>query len=107
MPMNRKLYPPNWDEIAHGIKSAVDWQCTKCGKQCLYPSLERYVAYKSDRTYWAIHTLTVHHRDHNPANNSPDNLVALCAPCHRRQHAHDMVYGIPNKDQLSLHLANV
>lgn len=101
MPMNRKLYPANWDAIATEIKASVDWQCEKCGKQCLTPSLERFEAYKRDRTYWAIHTLTVHHIDHTPANCDRSNLVALCAPCHRRVHAHDKRYGAPNPNQLS------
>ncbi|NJM78270.1 MAG: HNH endonuclease [Acaryochloridaceae cyanobacterium RU_4_10] len=28
--------------------------------------------------------LTVAHLDQDPSNNSPDNLKALCAPCHLR-----------------------
>lgn len=27
-----------------------------------------------------------HHRDENTHNNTPDNVVWLCAPCHRRGH---------------------
>jgi hypothetical protein len=28
----------------------------------------------------------VHHKDCNPANNAPDNLIRLCVPCHRKSH---------------------
>lgn len=31
--------------------------------------------------------LHVHHKDQNPANNAPDNLVTLCGSCHRLSHA--------------------
>lgn len=30
--------------------------------------------------------LHVHHKDRNPANNSPENLQTLCASCHLRLH---------------------
>ncbi len=28
----------------------------------------------------------IHHKDHNPLNNSPENLVRLCKSCHAKQH---------------------
>lgn len=31
--------------------------------------------------------LDVHHKDRNRENNSLDNLVLLCRPCHQRRHA--------------------
>lgn len=30
--------------------------------------------------------LHVHHKDRNPANNSPENLTTLCGSCHLRLH---------------------
>ncbi len=33
--------------------------------------------------------LQVHHRDGNPLNNEPSNLVTLCASCHMRLHWQD------------------
>ncbi|MBE0435216.1 MAG: HNH endonuclease [Methylomicrobium sp.] len=32
-------------------------------------------------------TLHVHHADENPLNNSPSNLMTLCAQCHREAHS--------------------
>ena len=29
----------------------------------------------------------VHHKDKNPLNNDPSNLMRLCKSCHRKQHA--------------------
>lgn len=31
----------------------------------------------------------VHHKDKNPRNNSQDNLMSVCQPCHERIHAQD------------------
>lgn len=30
--------------------------------------------------------LSVHHIDHNPLNNDPENLITLCQSCHRSHH---------------------
>jgi 5-methylcytosine-specific restriction enzyme A len=29
----------------------------------------------------------VHHKDHDPHNNDPDNLESLCVRCHQREHS--------------------
>jgi 5-methylcytosine-specific restriction endonuclease McrA len=101
MPWKRSLYPANWDEIALAIKTAAKWKCQHCGKQCLKP-YEVSDAHAKDTSSWAFFTLTVHHIDHNPGNNSTENLIALCAPCHLYRHARDKRYGKPNPAQLSL-----
>jgi hypothetical protein len=79
MPMDRTLYPNNWPAIATRIKTAAGWRCKQCGRGCynpLFPSVR-----KPDRRL----VLTVHHKDHDPQNNDPDNLEALCAPCHLKK----------------------
>jgi 5-methylcytosine-specific restriction endonuclease McrA len=101
MSMNRALYPDNWEEIALEVKIAANWRCQACTKHCLEPH-QVYEAHKANISAWATYTLTVHHIDHVPANCDRTNLIALCAPCHRRQHAHDKRYGKPNTQQLSL-----
>lgn len=77
MPMKRKLYPKDWDQIAAAKKEAAGWKCEQCGKQCRKPG-EPFDTHSR--------TLTVHHIDRNPGNNSPDNLVALCPACHLEAH---------------------
>lgn len=110
MPMNRALYPANWEAIALEIKTAANWTCTQCGRPCRRPgeSVAKFV----DRLAGSIHvgyldelyeevcdeetggyataekpqrfTLTVAHLDHIPENCDRSNLRALCAPCHCR-----------------------
>lgn len=81
MPMNRKLYPKDWEAIAFRIKAEANWCCSECSKQCLQPGEK--ISSLSER---GRRTLTVHHRDEQPQNCSRENLVALCAPCHLRAH---------------------
>jgi len=68
---DKSLYPPDWAEIALREKERAHWMCEECGADCHAPSSQH-------------NRLTVHHLDHNPANCAPDNLIALCAPCHLR-----------------------
>ena len=77
MPMKRELYPADWKAIAEAKKEAVGWICEDCGKQCRKPE-EPFDTHSR--------TLTVHHIDEDPGNCSPENLIALCAPCHLRRH---------------------
>jgi hypothetical protein len=78
MPMERNLYPPNWEDISTRKKESVAWRCEECGKQCRKPG-EPFDTHKN--------TLTVSHQDHNPANCEAENLRALCAPCHLKYDA--------------------
>lgn len=99
MPWNRKLYPKNWEEIAYGIKQAAGWKCQECGKECrrpgetLFDLINRQVGgnwrdnaelawdLTEHPTKWV---LTVAHLNHRPEDCRPENLRALCAPCHCR-----------------------
>lgn len=78
MPMQRELYPKNWDEIARTIKDRAGWKCEVCGKQCRKPG-EPFDTHRR--------TLTVAHLDHDPANCADENLKAMCAKCHLRYDA--------------------
>jgi hypothetical protein len=106
MPINRSLYPDNWEAIAHSIKTAANWTCEECGKPCRPPGVsqadtEQWLTdhHRSwlPRLYQEVYdeelgiinvpkpqrfTLTTAHLDHNPANCDSSNLKALCAPCH-------------------------
>lgn len=78
MPMEKGRYPADWKRIAQSVKEAAGWKCQQCGKQCRRPG-ERLDTHQR--------TLTVHHLDHMPEHCEPENLVALCAPCHLRMDA--------------------
>ena len=85
----------------------VDWsnnwqKCNKAAK-VLYKDLKelsRHIArsLKSNQVEcelcWGKNNLQVHHIDKNPFNNSADNLVKLCLPCHAEAHKGEQVYNI-------------
>lgn len=83
MPMDKGRYPANWKQIALAVKEAAGWKCQGCGKQCRRPGEKLDTPGKAGHQY----TLTVHHKDHRPENCQPENLIALCAPCHLRADA--------------------
>lgn len=78
MPMEKARYPADWKEIAFRIKENAEWKCQKCGKQCRKPG-EPFDTHRN--------TLTVAHLNHTPEDMRPDNLMAMCAPCHLRYDA--------------------
>ena len=87
MPMNRKLYPKNWKEIALVVKNESNWTCEKCGKMCRRPGERLAAFYKRINEWKAVankpqsFTLTcANSPDREPANFARDNLIALCAP---------------------------
>ena len=75
MPIDRKKYPDNWDEIAFFVKSRARWICQHCGKQCRKPG-EQFDTHKR--------TATTAHLKHKEFNCTLKNLACLCAPCHIR-----------------------
>ena len=102
MPMDRSLYPANWDELAYAIKESVNWCCEACGRPCRRPDETREAAifrltlteHPTVSELWEPNgadsavsklgrfKLTVAHLDHVPQNCDLANLKALCAPCH-------------------------
>lgn len=88
MPMQRHLYPANWDAIALQVKTDANWQCQQCRKECrrAKESLSDFITRVEEAVEKPTRfTLTVaHYPDPNPANVAKDNLLALCAPCHLR-----------------------
>jgi len=109
MPMNRALYPENWEAIALEIKEAANWTCQNCGRPCRrlgvswddfadwifnkspawWSELEEEV-YDNQTGEWGYvpkvqrFTLAVAHLNHHPEDSRPENLKALCTPCHCR-----------------------
>lgn len=106
MPMDRKLYPANWDEIARQIKESVNWTCEGCDRPCRKPGetdqdlIDRIALTEwsrdlfsevSDDEHGLVQvpklnrfTLTVAHLDHIPENCDRSNLRAWCSVCHCR-----------------------
>lgn len=108
MPMNRKLYPDNWEAIALAIKTEVNWTCENCGRPCRRPGesdgdlcdrigtdqpdwFDDLYEYEQHELWGEVpklkltrFTLTVAHLDHRPENCDRSNLRAWCAPCHCR-----------------------
>lgn len=93
-------YPENWNEIANAIKQQSGYCCQRCGMQCLPPGNSyRHLPRRVRSKY----TAQVHHRDRQPFNNNPNNLVTLCTGCHL--YYHQGKKGNITPGQLSLSLA--
>jgi hypothetical protein len=107
MPMDRSLYPKNWNAIAAEVKTKADWICQECGKPCRRPNedwlefvgrllsdvREDWYELTSDEVindigeYGVIErpqrfTLTVAHLNHQPQDCRLENLRAMCSTCH-------------------------
>lgn len=87
--MTRGEYPQEWPAIAETVKELAGWRCAVCEVP------------HNDNAATGEH-LTVHHRDGDPVNCSPENLVALCQRCHLRAQAHLIKYRVPNELQIPL-----
>lgn len=73
MPMDRSLYPPDWEQISTYIRfTRAKGVCERCGAVHGQPH-----PVTGSRV-----VLTTAHLDHNPANCADDNLQALCQHCH-------------------------
>lgn len=102
--MKDKRYSSDWMAIATNKKQAVGWVCERCGVQCLRPGEGRNLS-------WDIHEkkrreLQVHHCDHNPANNAPENLMAVCSICHLDYHRGGRGSITPGQLEMALDLPN-
>lgn len=76
-----KDYPPDWAEISLACKEAANWTCQECGEKFINKCSSKFVTEGGRRK---LLILTVHHKDRNPLNCKPENLVVLCSPCHCR-----------------------
>ena len=93
---NKKLYPANWNEIREAILKRANNRCEFCGVenhikgfrtksgQFLRTDNNELNARIAECLHHKIFkiVLTIAHLDHNPKNNSPENLRALCQKCH-------------------------
>lgn len=76
MPMQRHLYPHDWEQISKRARKRAGWRCE-------WPGCERKQGdvIQGRRGPYRV-VLTVAHLDHNPANCDPANLRAWCQPHH-------------------------
>jgi hypothetical protein len=77
MSMKYHDYCLGWKELSEEIKSANQYICQECGRQCRTPGE------KFDNQRW---TLTVAHYFHDYEEEEVF-LACLCAPCHLRHDA--------------------
>lgn len=109
MPMlsrTRWCRPTDWPQISHHVRFVrAKGRCEHCGRphghevRCLpdgrwfdveahgwrdghgrpapWPDVVEYAGHRSTRVI-----LATRHKDHDPSNNQPANLVALCQRCH-------------------------
>lgn len=75
MPIDKKRYPPDWEERSDRIKQRDDFTCRHCGATAEQEGV----------------VLTCAHLDHDETNweVKDDRLITLCAPCHLRYDAPD------------------
>lgn len=113
MPMDRKLYPRNWEELSHRIRfERAGGLCERCGVAhgakgardlsgqwhdehsiiCMKSDVGEALFGEYPKIIRII--LTCAHLDHNVKNNADDNLMALCQLCHNR---HDVEYRTRNR----------
>jgi hypothetical protein len=133
MPLERDRYPDDWTALSRSVKAAANWTCQHCGRPCrkAYESLDA-LSYRLNEHWLSelleeVHDketgewgsvpvnyqkfcLTTAHLNQNPADNRPENLMALCAPCHlnhdRKWLPHNRYRKRERQGQLSLKLLN-
>lgn len=81
MPMQRNLYPEDWEEIALNAKIAANWTCQLCGAQREGKQRNRHGELVDVQ-------IGVMHRDHNPWDRNA-RLVVACRICHITYDAKD------------------
>jgi hypothetical protein len=96
MPMDRSLYPKNWEAIAYRIKDRANWCCQECRRQCKRPDQDWSEFLSCGCVSGEMEAkptrfiLTVAHLNHIPSDCSDENLRALCTVCHLRYDARQM-----------------
>jgi hypothetical protein len=81
MPMQRHLYPPDWERISASIRE-------RAGNRCEWPGcgLENGATVEGKRGPYKV-VLTVAHLNHDPSDCDAANLRAWCQPHHLRYDA--------------------
>lgn len=111
MPIDYKNYPDDWNKIRKSVLRRANDHCEWCGvrnaseiqRHKKNSAIYRY-PYAGDEYLDGMEgpwfnpvkvVLTIAHLDHDPGNNEPGNLAALCQRCHLRYdgplHKHNAV----------------
>ncbi|MCF1457094.1 MAG: HNH endonuclease [Shewanella sp.] len=78
-------YTADWPSISAKLRSELDYTCEQCGVNLTGNTK----------------LLHVHHINGNKADNSRNNLRALCADCHKKQPHHGHLF-VSNEDTLKI-----
>lgn len=101
----RQLYPADWPERSLYVRSdRARWRCEACGipegtrldiLEVLWPDQLDLLPYAPRaRAGERRVVLSVAHLDHDPSNNDPNNLRALCQRCHN---LHDLDHRLASR----------
>lgn len=101
----KHLYPANWKEISHQIRFVrAGGRCEHCNAP--HNGIRLRTGEVLDRTaaialldvglqlVGARVILTTAHLNHDPTDNRPENLAALCQKCHL---AHDLLHHLASR----------
>lgn len=97
MPMNRKLYPKNWEEIREDILLNALHQCECDGSLCgIDHFMERCqeMHRKPAKSFNGRVVLTIAHLCFDPTCDDRLHLRALCQKCHNR---YDISHHVRNR----------
>lgn len=91
--MHRKMYNGRREEMANFLRRQFcDLACSSAHGHkefvTLSGLLKRATKFKGSacQECGSANLIGIHHKDRNPANNSPENLLTLCASCHTALH---------------------
>lgn len=105
---NKKLYPDDWDEIRERIRNRADDKCEWCGvvNHSLINKFSRECCIRDEDDVIRV-VCTIAHLDHDPENNTDNNLAFLCQKCHNsydRKHRDQTIINNKLVGQLKLKL---
>ncbi|HZT24123.1 MAG TPA: hypothetical protein VFA57_00350 [Pseudolabrys sp.] len=87
---NKHRYPRDWTRISRATKERAGWRCEGTPQ---FPDCRARHGEPHPITGAKV-VLTVAHLDHQPENNDPRNLRALCQRCHNAWDARSRAQGI-------------
>jgi hypothetical protein len=86
MPIDYKNYSPDWHQISDSIRFGRAGGRCECDGECGqdHGGRCREQHGQGAQSFKGKVVLTVAHLDHDPQNNDPENLKAMCQKCHNR-----------------------